>query len=79
MTYMDNDAFLRNFIGAIEASDVSVALDAQLQDIPEWDSVAYLTAISMIDSEYEVEVSGTELQSCATIGDIAALVARKLG
>jgi acyl carrier protein len=76
---MDNDAFLRNFISAIEASDVNVALDARLEDIPEWDSVAYLTAISMIDSEYEVEISGTELQACATIGDIAALVARKLG
>jgi acyl carrier protein len=75
---MNQDQFLVSFLSNIEVTDASVTLDTQLSDIPQWDSLALLATMAMVDSDYGVQVSGVELQGCASIGDIARTVASKL-
>jgi acyl carrier protein len=75
---MNTEEFLANFLSNIEVTDTSMTLDTQLSDIPQWDSLALLATLAMVDGEYGVQINGVELQACASIGDIARIVALKL-
>lgn len=74
---MNQQQFLTNFINNIDGIDATVSLQTPLTSIPQWDSLALLGTLAMVDSEYNVQISGLELQSCNTVGDIANLVAKK--
>lgn len=69
--------FLTNFAEAANAPDAELTMETRLVDLPNWDSLAILMTISMLDMDYGVNVTGTELQNCATIGDIHALMESK--
>jgi acyl carrier protein len=43
-----------------------------------WDSLSVVSTIASIDNCYKVSVSGDQLESCETIGDIFELVNKKL-
>jgi len=75
---MNSEEFLTTFLSNIEVTDTGVTLDTQLSDIPQWDSLALLATLAMVDGEYGVQMNGVELQGCASVGDIARLVASKL-
>lgn len=75
---MDSNTFIANFVDSIEGlEDASLSPETRLADLEAWDSLAILTTIAMVDTEYEVEVSGTELNQCSSLGDIIALVESK--
>ncbi|MGF1484179.1 MAG: acyl carrier protein [Opitutales bacterium] len=77
---MNDDAFISQFADSIEGLEAAgLTLDTRLADIPQWDSLAILTTIAMADADFEATVSGQELNQCATIGDIKALIERKQG
>lgn len=42
----------------------------------QWDSLALVSTIALVDDCYNVMLDGTALAACATIGDIDALVAQ---
>ena len=50
-----------------------------LQDLPEWDSLAALSVIAMVNSKYRVTVTAAELKSAATAQALHDLVAGKTG
>jgi len=76
---MDESQFLRDFTDNIEGIDaVAVNLDTPLKDIPQWDSMAILTTLAMVDTEYGVQVSGVEIQRARLVRDLMTAVAAKL-
>ncbi len=75
---MEADQFVRHFENAVEGIEPnSLSPDTQYHKIPQWDSLALLCLLAMIDCEYDVQVGGMELQTCDTLGDIYKLVAVK--
>jgi acyl carrier protein len=64
------DAFVEHLAEALEQSPEGLSRETKLRDIPNWDSLAILTTISMVDEQYDVTLSGPELQECETIGDV---------
>ena len=66
--------FLKNLAEAINQPDLEIAPDAKLKELPNWDSLAILTTLSMMDQEYGVAMSGAELQSCDLVADLYAKV-----
>lgn len=75
---MEVDQFVRNFENAIEGVEPnSLTPDTQYHKIAQWDSLALLCLLAMIDCDYEVQVGGMELKTCDTLRDIYALVAAK--
>ena len=44
-----------------------------------WDSVAVLTAIALIDEQFDVTVPPDELTRCASAADVLALVDQSVG
>ena len=39
-----------------------------------WDSIAILSAISVIDEEYEIQLDGEDLQNCQSAKDLHILI-----
>lgn len=64
------EEFLKNLADALNQPDADLAPGQKLRDLPVWDSLAILTTLSMVDQEYNVTLSGTDLQSCDTVADI---------
>lgn len=67
------DTFLTQFADAINLAGSALKPDDKLRDLPNWDSLAILMTISMLDIEYGRTVSGTQLQACATVEDVYLL------
>ena len=75
---MEVDPFVRHFENAIEGIPPgSLTPATQYHKIPQWDSLALLCLLAMIDCEYEVQVGGMELKTCDTLRDIFDLVMTK--
>ena len=75
---MPVDQFVRHFENAVEGiTPDSLNPDTQYHKIAQWDSLALLCLLAMIDCEYDVQVGGMELKSCDTLRDIYGLVAAK--
>lgn len=49
-------------------------MDDVFRDYPIWDSLAYLSTISFVDSEYGLVIPRDEFGKLKTIGDIWAYV-----
>lgn len=64
------ETFLNNLAEALNQPDAGITPDQKLQDLPNWDSLAILTTLSMIDQEYGVTLSGADLQACDTVSDL---------
>jgi acyl carrier protein len=72
------DEFVRNFEGAVEGvAPNSLTPDADFHDLEQWDSLAALSVLAMIDGEYETEISGNELRRCKTLGDLYTIIQSK--
>ncbi len=75
---MEADQFVRHFENAIEGiTPGSLNPETQYHKIPQWDSLALLCLLAMVDCEYDVQVGGMELKTCDTLRDVHALVAAK--
>lgn len=64
------DAFVEHLAEALEQSPDGLSAETRLREIPNWDSLAILTTLAMIDERYSVTISGEVLQECETIGDL---------
>ena len=73
---MDNiEQFIEKFNEAVDFQEpVSLSADTALSDLQEWDSLAALGVIVMSNMEYGKTITGSDLASCNTIGDIYKLV-----
>jgi acyl carrier protein len=70
----DLQAFIENFLLAVDFQEpVKLTPETQLQDLPEWDSLAALGVIVMFDMEYGKSITGDQLQKISTIGDLFVL------
>ena len=77
---MEINQFVHNFENAIWGiKPDSLTPDTRFREIEQWESLALLCLIAMINSEYGVQTGGAELKQCETLRDIFDLVAsRKL-
>ena len=75
---MQADQFVRHFENAIEGlTPNSLTLDTKYHSLAQWDSLALLCLLAMIDCEYDVQVGGMELKSCDTLHQVYDLAMSK--
>ena len=58
----------------IDASRGSIKPGQPLADIIEWDSVAVLSFIAMVDEKFGKQISGRDISGCTTVTDLAGLL-----
>jgi len=75
---LDMQNFLEQFVMAVDfQTPVPVEAATPLESLPEWDSLAALGVIVMCDTEYGVSITGDDLKTCVTVGDILSRVNAK--
>jgi acyl carrier protein len=75
---MNLDEFVTKFAEEFtETSPESFKPETEFKKLDEWDSLAVLSIISMIDEKYGKFITGAELRSLSTIKDVYDLVMSK--
>lgn len=61
-----------------EALDIEGEFDinVELEEFEEWDSMGYISVMSMLDEEYGKEVNADQLKACKTLADLYELVSK---
>jgi acyl carrier protein len=70
---------IQNFAGKIEAEieDMekgSLKPETEFRKIENWSSMHALIIIALVDTEYDVRLTGDDLRQCVTINDIYTIV-----
>ena len=63
----------------LECEPAELAPSTPFRDLPNWDSLAYLTLVTTIDSEFGVPIPRVDFQKLNTISDIADYIATHRG
>lgn len=74
---MNTQAFLDQMKDVLDIDDRELSLDDEFKSFDEWDSLAYLSTIAMIDDEYNVVISAAEFRTLTTLGDIVKAIEAK--
>ena len=67
---MDVNSFTANFADAIEVDASRVMPDTVFKELPEWDSLAALNVIAMVDELLGKTIAGDDLAQANTVGDL---------
>ena len=62
--------FVNLFRETLEIEDREVRLTDEFRELDEWDSLALLSVIAMIDEEYDIIIESNAFQKLQTVGDI---------
>lgn len=71
---MDTNAFLEQMKDVLNIEDRDLALDDNFREYDEWDSLAYLSTIAMIDDEYGVVIDPNIFKTLNTLADIVKAI-----
>ena len=75
---MEVQEFIQNFADLFDDTDVSIfMLETKFRELDEWSSLAALSVMSMIDDEYDVQVTANEMRNANTIQDLINLIEEK--
>ena len=75
---MDIKTFIENFIEALELEDGSAITETtKFKELDEWDSLAALSTISMVDDEFGVTLTNKDLRAVETMQDLCNLIEEK--
>lgn len=63
--------FIEKFAEAIEVETTELTVDTEFRNLDEWDSVAYISVIAMMDEEYDIQIEMSTFKTLKTLGDVA--------
>lgn len=71
---MDLGTFVKEFEASLHGiAPGSVEPSTKFQELGEWESVALLNVIGLIDIEFNTQISADEIMKCQTVEDIYIL------
>lgn len=70
--------FIEKFAEIFDDVDASsLCEDTRFREMDDWDSIAGLSVIGLVDEEYDVTLNADDMRSCQTIGDLYAKIQSK--
>ena len=67
---MDTNSFVEHFAEAIDVEASRLSPQTEFRQLDEWDSLAYMSIIAMIDEEYSMQIEQLEFKKLVTLQDI---------
>lgn len=67
---MNRDDFLVEMQDVLQTEEV-LTFDTVLAELPEWDSLAIMSTMAFLDSNFGVKTSMADYAAMKTVGDIA--------
>ena len=75
---MTKEEFVQEIMEILEIEDASLVQDTTVfRELDEWDSLAALSTISMIDDEFGVTINNKDLRSVETLGALYDIVTER--
>lgn len=75
---MTLDEFVKRFAEEFDETPVEqFTAETKFRELNEWSSLSALSIISMIDEEYDKQVTGADIRSVQTIKELYNLVENK--
>lgn len=71
---MDVKKKLNKLEDLLEIDQNTLTEDTELASLEEWDSVAILSLIVMLEDDFDKQVKGTVIKDCRTVSDILQLM-----
>lgn len=71
---MNVPEFIEKFAEAIEVEVSDLAVETEFRTLEEWDSIAYISVIAMMDEEYDTQIEMADFKKLKTIGAIAEYI-----
>jgi acyl carrier protein len=76
---MTLEEFFDHFCEELDEVDIeNINIKTEFKKIEEWDSLLALSIIAMIDEEFEILLTGSDMMNCTTIEDLYNLILSKL-
>ena len=67
---MKKTEFIEKFAEAIDVEVSVLTPETEFRTLDEWDSMAYLSVIAMIDEEYDMQIEQLEFKKLLTLQDL---------
>lgn len=75
---MNQNEFINHFKEALELeAGIEVSFSDTFKELEEWDSLARLSLIAMLDEEYEVELESEDFDNLNSVQDLFLYVKSK--
>ena len=71
---MNVQEFIEKFAEAIDIEASELTVDTEFRTLDEWDSVAYISVIAMMDEEYDIQIEMPQFKQLNTMGAIAEYI-----
>lgn len=72
---MEITDFIQNFADQFDETDASVfTAETNFRDLDEWGSLVALSVMSMVDDEYDVQLTAEEMRATNTIQELFDVV-----
>jgi acyl carrier protein len=72
---MELNDFVNNFADQLEGTDRHlISGKTEFRSIEEWSSFVALTIIAMVDSQYNIKITGEDIKRAVTIEDLYKIV-----
>ncbi len=62
--------FLDLFKEVLEIEGKEISLEDEFREYDEWDSLAYLSVIAMLDDEFEIVIETEDFKKIRTVGEL---------
>lgn len=63
--------FIEKFAEAIEVEDASsLSADTEFRTLDEWNSLAYLSVIALLDEEFDVQIEMADFKKLKTVQEL---------
>lgn len=71
---MDVQNFIEKFAEAIDVEASELTAETEFRNLDEWDSVAYISVIAMMDEEYGIQIEMPTFKTLKTLGAVAEYI-----
>nr|WP_297230943.1 acyl carrier protein [uncultured Prevotella sp.] len=71
---MDKQNFIQKFAEALDVEAEMLSMDTEFRLLDEWDSVAYLSIIAMLDEEYNIQIETATFKNLKTLSAVAEFI-----
>lgn len=71
------ETFIQKFAETIECDPSEITFETVFRDHANWDSLALLSVMAMIDEDYQVVIPQTDFAELETVGEIFAYIDKK--
>lgn len=74
---MTNNELIELFAEALEIKASLIQPDKPVADYAEWNSLAWLTIVSLLDERYGIRLTGEEVRGFVTVRDVIENITAK--